>query len=389
LRIIDRYILREMLVPFFASLGIMTFVLLLGKILQLMDLMVNKGINLFDIAKLILLLMPYFLLFTIPISLLLAILIGLGRLASDNEITVLKSAGVSIYRLLYPLAGASFLAFLVTLSLGLYFVPYGNYATKDLLFSIVRQNASASIKERVFNDNFKGLLLYANHIPAHGDFMEGVIVSDSRIGEEPSTIFADKAYLISDPESKLVSLRLENGSTHTLYTRRKSYRKMDFSFYDINLDLESSLAEKSKKAVKDSTEMTPGELITKIKELGGDEVAKRDFLVELNKKFAMPLTCIIFGILGLSIGVTVRKATRARGLTIGIIIVLLYYILQLGGTALTETGKIAAWVGLWFPNLLFACFSVYLLIRVAGEKKQLIDLTANWSRIRQWLRRSV
>ncbi len=83
MRIIDRYILREMLVPFFASLGIMTFVLLLGKILQLMDLMVNKGINLFDIAKLILLLMPYFLLVTIPISIVLAILIVLGRFASD------------------------------------------------------------------------------------------------------------------------------------------------------------------------------------------------------------------------------------------------------------------------------------------------------------------
>lgn len=156
MKIIDRYILREMSVPFFASLGVMTFVLLLGKILQLMDLMVNKGINVFDIAKLILFLMPYFLLFTIPISLLLAVLIGLGKLASGNEITAIKNAGISLYRLSLPIAVASLVTFLIALSLSLFFVPYSNYATKDLLFSIVRQNASAGIKEKVFNDNFRG-----------------------------------------------------------------------------------------------------------------------------------------------------------------------------------------------------------------------------------------
>lgn len=386
MKIIDRYILREMSIPFFTSLGVMTFVLLLGKILQLMDLMVNKGIDVFDIANLILFLMPYFLLFTIPISLLLAVLVGLGKLASDNEITVLKGAGLSLYRLAFPVIGVSLVAFLIALMLSLFFVPYSNYATKDLLFSIIRQNASAGIKEKVFNDNFRGLLLYANHIPSHGNFMEGVLIYDNRIGREPSTIFADRAYLISDPESKLVSLRLEKGCNHTLDLKRKSYRKMEFSTYDINLDLESSLAEKKREAAKDSTEMTLGELLDRIKASGGSEAAAREWIMELHRKFTLPLTCIIFGLLGLPIGTKVRKSARVRGLTTGIMIVVSYYILQLGGTALAETGKISAWFGLWFPNILFAAAGVYLLVMAAQEKTPGPAFAGYAKKILAWLR---
>ncbi len=92
-RLINRYILREIAVPFCMILFVLTFVLLMGKILQVMDLMINKGIGFVEIALLILFLIPSFLVFTIPVSLLIAILIGLGRLSGDNEWTVLKMSG--------------------------------------------------------------------------------------------------------------------------------------------------------------------------------------------------------------------------------------------------------------------------------------------------------
>ena len=369
MKILDRYILREIWYSFFASLLAMTCVLLLGLIMQLMDLMVNKGVSIFDIAKLVLFLMPYFLIFTIPISLLLSILIGLGRLSADNEITVLKGAGISIYRLLYPIFGASLAAFLLTLSLSLFFLPHSNFAMKNLLFSIIRHNASAGIREKVFNDNFKGLLLFANSIPAHGNFMEGVIISDSRESVEPSTIFAEKALFISDPESSRVSLRLENGSTHTIDLKKKSYRKMDFSSYDINLDMESPMTDTNRDNIKESTEMTTKELITKIKTPGLKEEIKRESIVELNKKFALPFSCLIFGILGLTLGIKVHKAARARGITIGILVMIIYYLFQLGGAALTEAGIISPWLGAWLPNLFFFTAGILLLFITAEETK--------------------
>jgi len=373
MKIIDRYILREISFPFFTSLIAITFVLLLGKILQLMDLMVNKGVSVVNIIRLICYLMPSFLLFTIPVSLLISILIGLGRLGSDNEITILKGAGISLYRLCYPLAMASFAAFLITMSLSLFFVPNSNQATKNLLFAIIRQNASIGIREKIFNDNFKGLLLYANNIPAHGKFMEGVIISDNRITKEPSTIFAEKAYLISDPASMRVSIRLKKGSIHTVDIKLKNYRKMDFSSYDINLDMEAVIAETKGAKEKDSREMTAGEMMGRIRTPGLEEAVKWELLVELNKKFTLPLTCLIFGLLGMPIGVNIRKSAKARGLTIGIVIVLLYYLLQLGGAALTETGKMSPLPGLWLPPAIFTIAGLCLLALAAKEKNFRIE----------------
>ena len=160
-KIINRYILKEISIPFFLTLFVFTFILLMGKILQLMDLMVNKGVSFIDISKLILFLMPSFLVFTIPTAFLISILIGLGRLSGDNEITVFKASGISLYQLLFPIAVASLIAFIMTAVITFFLVPHSNYATRNLLFDIARQKASIGIKEKVFNDDFKDLVLYA------------------------------------------------------------------------------------------------------------------------------------------------------------------------------------------------------------------------------------
>ena len=165
-RMINRYILKEIALPFGMILLVLTFVLLMGKILQLMDLMINKGVRFTDIALLMLYLMPSFLMFTLPISLLIAILIGLGRLSGDNEITVLKMSGLSLYQLSIPVAGAALAAFLMTAVTTLFLVPYGNLASRNLLYDMAKQKASIGIREKVFIDDFRGILLYAEKIPS-------------------------------------------------------------------------------------------------------------------------------------------------------------------------------------------------------------------------------
>src|SRR5690606_20766968 len=154
-KIISRYIFREIALPFFLILFVLTFVLLMGKILQIMDLMVNKGISVVDILHLVMLIMPSFLMFTIPIALLVSILIAMGTFSADNEITALKAAGVSLLQIYYPVAIASLLTFICTIVIGYYLVPQSNFATKKLLFELAAQNASIGIKEKVFNSDFK------------------------------------------------------------------------------------------------------------------------------------------------------------------------------------------------------------------------------------------
>ena len=230
-KIISRYIFKEIAFSFFIILFVLTFVLLMGKMLQIMDLMVNKGISVFIIAKLIIYLLPAFMLFTIPIALLIAILIAMGRLSADNEITVLKASGVSLGQIYYPIAIASLITFIITIIVGYFLVPQSNFATKRLLFTIAQQNASIGIKEKVFNADFKGILLYADKIDPKGNYMENVMISDSRIKGEQNTILAKRAYLVADANSMTVMLRLENGSIHNVSPDLKNYRKIDFKIY--------------------------------------------------------------------------------------------------------------------------------------------------------------
>lgn len=358
-KIINRYIFKEIAFPFIIILFVLTFVLLMGKLLQIMDLMINKGISSFAIAKLIVFLLPAFLTFTIPIALLIAILIAMGTLSADNEITVLRASGLSLLQLYTPVAVASLITFVFTIIIGYFLVPQSNFATKRLLFDIAQQNAGVGIKEKVFNADFKGIVIYAEKIPVDGDHMEGVIVSDTRMADEPNTTVARKAYLVSDPESLTVKLRLEDGTIHTVSPDLKNYRKIDFKTYDINLDLSSALAKVSDSS-KTSTDMTMNELLDKMKKPGLDQAAVRELAIEVHKKFSIPLSCIFFALLAFPLGITNHRAVKSRGFAVGIIVVSLYYLLRIGGEALVETGRLTPVVGVWAPNLIFAVLGIGL-----------------------------
>ncbi|MHB8139483.1 MAG: LPS export ABC transporter permease LptF [Smithellaceae bacterium] len=377
-KIISRYIFREIAFPFFIILFVLTFVLLMGKILQIMDLMVNKGISILDILHLILLIMPSFLLFTIPIALLVSILVAMGRFSADNEITVLKASGVSLIQIYYPVAVASLLTFVCTIIIGYFLVPQSNFATKKLLFELASQNASIAIKEKVFNSDFKDLLLYADKIPASGEYMEGVIISDKRIMGEQNTVMAQKAFLVSDPKLMIIKLRLENGSIHTVSADLKNYRKVDFKIYDINLDLSTTLATYSNE-YKSSTEMTMTELLERIKKPGLDDAAVRELTIEVHKKFSIPLSCLFFGLLALPLGITSHRAVKSRGFAIGIIIVAAYYLLRIGGEALVETGRLSPVIGVWTPNFLFAIVGIYLFY-MANKEISLLQIAYTYFR---------
>jgi len=366
-RLINRYVLREIAFPFCMILLVLTFVLLMGKILQVMDLMINKGIAFADIARLMLYLLPSFLIFTIPISLLIAILIGLGRLSGDNEWTILKMSGVSLYQLSFPVACAALVAFLMTLATTIFLVPYGNLASKVLLMDMARQKASIGIREKVFIDDFQGILLYAERIPVHGDFLEGVLISDNRISREPSTIIARRAYLVSNPDTMVVTLRLEDGSTHTVDAGLNLYRKMDFRFYDVRLDLASALSAEKKNGIKSRTEMSLSELTTTLGNRGLKEEALRELAIELNKKLTVPLSCLVFALIAIPLGIRAHRSVRARGLTIGIFLVLGYYLFLLGGEALVETGRLSPILGTWTPNGIFAVAGILLFSFSARE----------------------
>lgn len=363
-KIVNRYLLKEIALPFCLILLILTFVLLMGKTLRLMDLMVNKGVQFFDVAQLIAFLMPSLLVYTIPISLLIAILIGVGRLSSDNEITVMRSSGISLYQLFIPVFCFSCTAFLATAVMSFSLVAAGNMATENLLFAIAQQKASVGIQEKVFNDDFQGVLIYADRIPQSGDYLEGVMVSDRRQGQDPATIFAKRAYLISDPRNLSLNLRLESGISSNTDMRRSSYRQMIFQTYDINLDIGSNLSGPKEKA---NREMTFPELVTALGKSDLRQKKARELLTALYRRITVPFSCFIFAAMALPLAIRPQRSAKARGFVIGLFIVIVYYLLQLGSDALVELGHLPPLLGAGGTTILFLIAGAGLFIRSARK----------------------
>jgi len=365
-KIISKYIFKETSSLFLIILFVLTFVLIMGNILQIMDLYVNKGISFFSIIKLVFFLLPSLFMFTIPISLLIAILIAMGRFSADNEITALRSSGVSLLQIYYPVGIASLIALVFTFVFGYYFMPHSYAASKQVFFEIALQNASVGIKEKVFNDDFKDILIYADKISSDNNYMEGVLVSDNRITDQPNTILAKKASLISNEELKRIKISLENGSIHTVTRDFKNYRRVDFDRYDINLDL-SEIMDTARYGDKTENEMTMRELIKKARETDISDTDRREIVIEANKRFAMPLSCVIFGIIALPLGITSHRAVKSRSFAIGIIIASSYFLLLLGGEAFGETGHISPAFGIWAPNLIFGILGILIFWRAYSE----------------------
>ena len=182
---IHRYIIKEISVPTILGLLIFTFVLLMGRILKLVEMVINKGVPLVETAKLFLYLLPTFLVITLPLAFLLGVLLGFGRLSADSEIVALKSCGFSLYGMLKPVALLAVSVSLLTGLLTLFVEPYANNAFRNQVFQIATSRASIGIQPRVFNDEFEGLILYANEIDERRGYMEGLFISDQRVGSTP------------------------------------------------------------------------------------------------------------------------------------------------------------------------------------------------------------
>ena len=158
MKIIDRYLFRELLAPFVLGIFIFTFVLLMSQILRLVELIVNKGVPVMTVVKLILFLLPSILVLTVPMSVFLTTILVFGRWSSDNELTAVKSGGIGVHRLSLPVLLFSVGTYALTSYLIIYALPAGNQAFRNKMFEIARTKASVGIQEKVFNDDFTGLI---------------------------------------------------------------------------------------------------------------------------------------------------------------------------------------------------------------------------------------
>ena len=363
-RITNLYILKETLPILLIGLLTFTVILLMDKILKLIELIVS-GVSLSQILMLLFFISPSFLIFTIPMAFLLGTLLSFGRLSGDSEITAFKSSGVSLYQLFFPISILSISAYLLTTFLVFYGLPWGNQGFMATLYLIAQSKANIEIKERVFNDMFNGLVVYVDKVPLQGKKMEGILIYDERDGENVHTIFAKEGFLVNNPETQEIVLRLLNGDIHRFESKTKVYQKLKFDTYDLRIELGKTFAAWGARLKEH--EMSVDEIkekIRKMKSFGLDTTSQE---VELHKRYAIPFACIVFGLIGVPLGIQPRRSGRSYGFILSIFIILAYYISLTASEILAMKKTFPPFLAGWAPNFLFFGLGVYLLVKAANE----------------------
>jgi lipopolysaccharide export system permease protein len=298
-------------------------------------------------------------------AVLLSILLTFGRLSSDSEITAFKASGISLYQLYVPVSIFSIGAYLLTTFLVFYGLPWGNIGFKSTLYRIAQSKADIEITERVFNDTFSGLVVYVDKVPIQGKRMEGIMIYDEREQGKFNTIFAREGFLLSNPKSQEVILRLFSGDIHRYEPQTHTYQKVQFNVYDLKLELAKVFLALGRK-IRDH-EMSIDELKVKIQQkvrTGENPIPQE---VELHKRYAIPFSCIIFGLIGVPLGIQPRRSGRSYGFILSILILLSYYISLTASEILALGHTIPPFLAGWAPNFLFGGLAVYLLIKTAKE----------------------
>src|SRR5262245_12219713 len=345
-----------------------TFLLLIDRIFDLMDLIINKGVPVHFVLLLFVYLLPSILVLTIPIGVLFAILVAFGRLSADMEIVALKACGVSPVRLLWPVLGFGLAVTALTAYLMIDAVPKSNYAFKSLVFEIVRTQASVGLKEHVFNDTFGNFVIYVDEISSDQVGLRNVFVSDERKPDQQRFITAREGKLLSDEVNRRVTLRLLDGSIHeTSPSALQKYREVRFRLYDITLVLENPLT-KQGGTPKGDREMSLAELRDAAQNATNLNGNPNPYLVEIQKKFAIPAACIVFSVLGVPLGIRAHRGGRMGSFVALLPIVLFYYFGLTVGENIGDYGRIPPWLAMWAPNIIVGVVALYLLRATLRER---------------------
>jgi lipopolysaccharide export system permease protein len=359
------YVLKEISQIFLIGLLVFMIILLMDKVFRLIELIVTRGASLVFILRLLMYITPSFLVFTVPMALLLGTLLTFGRLSSDNEITAFKASGVSLYQLFRPVLMFSVAASLFTTSLVFYGLPWGNRGFMATLYAIAQTKADVQIQERVFNDDFENLVVYVDKVPIEGQKMEGILIYDERDQGKFNTIFAKEALLFNDPKSRDLVLKLVKGEIHRTEQKTDTYQRIQFDAYDLKLELSKTFAAIGRKLKEH--EMSIDEIKARIEKMRQEGKNPAPLQVELHKRYALPFACVVFGLIGVPLGIQPRRSGRSHGFVFSIMILLGYYVSLSACEMLAVRGAIPAYMAGWAPTFLFAGLGVYLLVKAAND----------------------
>jgi len=360
MRILRNYVLKELTSPLLTSLAVFTFILLIGNMFKLADLIVNKGVEIIDVLKLFAYLIPYVLSYTIPMAMLTATMLCFGRLASDNEITAMRASGVSLYKIGMPVIIASFIISLACVYLNDKILPESHFASYRLVKQVGIKKPTAYLEPGVFIKNFKNYIIFIHEID--GNKLKNIRIYQLQDNGPTRTIIAQAGELRTYPDKNIVKLKLINGTADEPNpTNPNVFYKLNFKTYNMTLNIAQALAkDQIEKKPKD---MTIKELKSEIAKLKASGIETVPLLVEIHRKLAMAFSSFVFALIGLPLAISTRRREKSAGFGISLIILVFYYLFFIGGQALSLRNIIPPIIGMWAANILYFVIGITLIYR--------------------------
>jgi LPS export ABC transporter permease LptG/LPS export ABC transporter permease LptF len=358
---LDRYVFKEILPPFFLALLIFTFLLVLPPVMDYLENLLAKGVTWSTAARILWTLLPQALGLTIPMAVLVGILIGLGRMSGDRESVALLACGVSPYRLLRPIGVLAILSALATGYVMIVAHPNANQTFREITFGVVSQKVETEIQPRVFYQDFPGWVLYAKEEPDPGQpGWKKMMVARTDQGDQGTVYFAAKGRLVVDREKRTVDLVLVDGMIY----RTAKPGETDTTRFPAELVLGLN-----PEAVFPKLNIQPGLNEKTLEELRADAAVKvskgmspHPEILTIQQKFSFPVACLVFGVIGLALGLTVAREGKLAAFVVGTLVIFAYYIVMFLSESLTKGHYLNMYVSRWVPNILLGAFGVVALI---------------------------
>lgn len=363
---LDAYLLVELAGPFLFGVTAFTAIMTATQVLfYLISLMVHFGLAPLVVVNIIALRLPEMVFYTFPMSMLLATLLAFGRLSNDSEITALRSAGVSVARIVAPILGAALTVSLATIAMGEFAVPRLKWEAKNLLYEAQHQRKLPLARDNIFFDELDehGNLVrffYARHFD--GAKMDKVLVQEFEADRLARIIQAEEAAFDGR------TWRFRNGTMYHMAAESGEYRFV-LKFQEQVVKLKPTLLALSNEN-REPTEMTLRELgqhIAALKTSGRNQGQINDLSVQWHQKLSVPFASLVFALVGVSLGLRPHRSSNAIGLGLSILIIFLYYVVMFVSMALGQTGTVSAEAAAWAPNVLTGLAGVFLLWRASGR----------------------
>ena len=361
MKILRNYILRECMIPFFLSLGILTCVFLLGNLIRLTNMVINKGVSLYAVGKMFLFYIPLLLGYTLPIACLTTVILTFSRFSSDNEILAMRASGIHLKRLLFPLFVVGIIISLLSIVLNERIIPYAHHEQRQILKDIGVKNPTAVLEAGAFINAFKDQILFVYRI--EGNKLYNVRIYQPQPGGKPTrTIIAKEGEFTPVPGESKIKLKLMNGtSDEPNFDDPSSFYKLNFRNYFMTLDLSGK---GDKAADKKPKSMTMDELKEKIQSFEKISIDVAPLISEYHRKMTWSFSALIFILLGFPIAVFTHRREKTANVALAIACGAIYYLLSLGCEALSVQNITPPAITMWIPNIIGAFIAGYLNYRL-------------------------